>query len=746
MKRQQDMDMSPRNKRMRSSYSSHDDNGRSDYGADSRREHRDGPRDGRGKYNNIPMKDHRDYDPDRSGGRYKDDRMMNGPYGTRDPRSEFRSLVITGLSQPVPDHALRDALFKEFKKFGEFNVKVTHTPNDQRIAYVNFCYPEDARVAKSRRSEIVLFDKLCHVDPVIKSQYHQQERRRRSLSPDFNGIDHRDMDRDNYSHGSLSPGRGRSIRHDSLGRDIPPRDRGDRGDYRRGLSSSKDKFPYHLQHVNPEDDSAATRTLFVGNLDYNISENELRHIFGKFGSVQEVDIKRPGNPQGSSYAFVKFHNLDVAHKAKVAMSGKYIGKYICKIGYGKVTPTTCLWVGGLGPWIRLETLEREFDRFGVINKIEWPHGKNYSYVLYDSIDAAQAACQEMRGFSLGGSDKRLRVDFVDPSQMVMGSPQRTSDNVEFDHRREDFRGGRGGYNGSGDGGGYRNNRTDRDPDMYRNQNSRNYNNQSGRDFHEDRRKRTFDRPEERNFRSRTPTERSRDFSPPRGDQSRRHYHDNRNHSPSPNKRSIQNERQKRSTDRRTSDSDGRGSSEEMSEKPVRHVTTLGDLVKCLTSVWKGALVLKSSAFPARLFHIAGNPALADTIMKDNSTNTTMLRITQRLRLDQPKLEEVSRRLVTSGSSSYAIFLAMPTTNLAIEDPNIQQRPLKNLVTYLKQKEAAGVISLPPGTPKDKDDIGILHAFPPCEFGQGYLRGRAPDMPDEPATDDHLVIVVVRGAP
>lgn len=141
---------------------------------------------------------------------------------------------------------------------------------------------------------------------------------------------------------------------------------------------------------------------------------DLRRLFERYGEVEDIDVKRPPPGQGNAYAFIKFLNLDMAHRAKVEMSGQYIGKFQCKIGYGKATPTTRIWVGGLGPWTSLSHLEREFDRFGSIRKIDFVKGDNHAYIQYDSIDAAQAACQEMRGHALGGPDKRLRVDFADP--------------------------------------------------------------------------------------------------------------------------------------------------------------------------------------------------------------------------------------------------------------------------------------------------------------------------------------------
>lgn len=184
--------------------------------------------------------------------------------------------------------------------------------------------------------------------------------------------------------------------------------------------NKKDKFPNYLHHVQPEEDPLSTRTLFAGNLEINISEEELRRIFGKYGILEDIDIKRPAPGTGNAFAFVRFQNLDMAHRAKVELSGQYIGKFQCKIGYGKATPTTKIWVGGLGSWTSVAQLEREFDRFGAIKKIEYQKGDASANILYESIEAAQAAVKEMRGFALGGPDRKLRIDFSDVGG---GTPQ-----------------------------------------------------------------------------------------------------------------------------------------------------------------------------------------------------------------------------------------------------------------------------------------------------------------------------------
>uniref|UniRef100_A0A7M4FAM6 RRM domain-containing protein n=1 Tax=Crocodylus porosus TaxID=8502 RepID=A0A7M4FAM6_CROPO len=131
----------------------------------------------------------------------------------------------------------------------------------------------------------------------------------------------------------------------------------------------------------------ATRNLFIGNLDHNVSEVELRRAFEKYGIIEEVVIKRPARGQGGAYAFLKFQNLDMAHRAKVAMSGRVVGRNPIKIGYGKANPTTRLWVGGLGPSTSLAALAREFDRFGSIRTIDYVKGDSFHWQERPAVSA-----------------------------------------------------------------------------------------------------------------------------------------------------------------------------------------------------------------------------------------------------------------------------------------------------------------------------------------------------------------------
>lgn len=625
MRRLQDRDSPGKSKRSRTPMPRYDDSPR-DRGTPDRRDRRGG--------SNKSPSDHRrrnrDLSADRGGISTFDDYRMK--VDRSPPYNGYKVLCLSNLNHKVSDVVLRDTLHDQFSRYGDVSVKVCHE-GSERVAYVYFRTYEEAKEARHAKARMILFDKQVQVEPVLRV-------RQRSLSPEY--------------HHPVSPGSRRGIRGgiDRVPLEPRPIERGGPFPRFRRDESKKEKFPNYLHHVPPEDDDKATRTLFVGNLEVTISEADLRRIFERHGVVEDVDVKRPPPGQGNAYAFIKFLNLDMAHRAKVEMSGQYIGKFQCKIGYGKATPSTRIWVGGLGSWTSLAHLEREFDRFGAIRKIDFVKGDNHAYLQYDSIDAAQAACQEMRGFPLGGPDKRLRVDFADPDPFSYYPP---------------------GY----------------PPEPYRAP--------PPPDYIEPGWSARYDDPPRR-WEAWPPP------PPPSGGGSWRPR--SPPSPPPPSSSSANNSQQTTSSSKKV---DGAGSS-----GGAKTATSLQDIVKSCPVAWQGTLVLKNTVFPARMLHCSGESV--DSLLGDQSA----LRITQRLRLDPPKLADVERRL----AQGCAILVAMA-------DPAQPTRPLRNLVSYLKQKEAAGVIPRPP--------TRVLYAFPPCDFALQVLRRACANI--ESAEEDHLVVVV-----
>ena len=398
----------------------------------------------------------------------------------------------------------------------------------------------------------------------------------------------------------------------------------------------------------------ATRTLFAGNLELNITDAEMKKIFGRYGNLVDIDIKRPPPGTGNAFAFVRYENLDMANRAKVELSGQFIGKFQCKIGYGKANPTPKVWVGGLGSWCSESLLWKEFDRFGAIKSIDYQKGDTHAYILYEMVDAAQAAVQEMRGFPLGGPEKRLRIDFSD-IDAVLGPGDGSSPPLEANGSKRSYSGGRTSYDDQGKS------------DHYRRRDNW--------------------------------SERERSSS--RGDDDR---------------------------GRNTSDLIG--------------AQTVSDLCRRTQKVWDGGLILKNSLFPTRLHIIDGSRTIAEDYLKDEDGQNN-LKITQRLRLDQSKLDDVTKRM--NNASSHATFIGVPAS-MTIEHSNkeIASRPLRNLISYLKQKEAAGVISMTYKDDMGDSQQGVLYCFPPCEYASDLLHRHGCDLVDE-GKEDYLMVVVVCGS-
>lgn len=736
------------------------------------------------------------------------------------PESEYKTLKISELGSQLNDEEIEDGLFHEFKRFGDVSVKISRE-NDERVAFVNFRRPDDARAAKHARGKLVLYDRPLKIEtvfmnrrrsrsPVAKDSFPSGQRHhsQRPLSP--TGLGYRDYRLQQLALGRLPPPPPPHIRDLERERDFSVYDARNRQPFIPECTVFRDE-----DLVSPEDDQRANRTLFLGNLDVSVTESDLRRAFDRFGVITEVDIKRAVRGQSNTYGFIKFENLDMAHRAKAAMSGKVVGHNPIKIGYGKPTPTTRLWVGGLGPWVPLAALAKEFDRFGTIRTIDYRKGEAWAYIQYESLDAAQAACTHMRGFPLGGPDRRLRVDFADTEhhyqqqqqfmQLPLPLPHYDLVPEPFSHRLTDpvrvrerspplsarFR----------------------DRDLYSGAEWSGlgvHNRMRGAGFEPiDRLERhsrdTWSIEREQELQSRDLSRKRRplddgwrlDRSPDSNDYGlRRHgsslerspggssrdgerYSDPerlpRSGRPSPVRERLNNHNtgdKRRKTLSPTkpvscSDKDRKLKASDSSKSPARkeghseHPSSSSsnssssksnqqskDGGQRLSQVWQGVLLLKNSSFPMSLHLLEGDVGVATSLLVDGPTGgqVSQLKISQRLRLDQPKLDEVSRRIKAAGSSGYSILLAMPRKS---EDAGVQdassstERPLKNLVSYLKQKEAAGIISLPVGGSRDKDNGGVLHAFPPCEFSQQFLDASAKAFAK--SEDDYMLMVIIRGA-
>jgi len=72
--------------------------------------------------------------------------------------------------------------------------------------------------------------------------------------------------------------------------------------------------------MNPQ---AQTQKLYVGNLNFDANEDQVRELFSSFGAVEDVKIvmdRFSGRSRG--FAFVRMDSADSAGKAKDALNGQ----------------------------------------------------------------------------------------------------------------------------------------------------------------------------------------------------------------------------------------------------------------------------------------------------------------------------------------------------------------------------------------------------------------------------------------
>jgi cold-inducible RNA-binding protein len=89
--------------------------------------------------------------------------------------------------------------------------------------------------------------------------------------------------------------------------------------------------PIHAQqerNAKPE----GSMTIYVGNLDYNLSEDEIRAAFEAYGEVASVRIVRDadtGQPRG--FGYVVMTNPEEGHKAIIGLNGFQLGSRILHV-------------------------------------------------------------------------------------------------------------------------------------------------------------------------------------------------------------------------------------------------------------------------------------------------------------------------------------------------------------------------------------------------------------------------------
>jgi hypothetical protein len=155
-------------------------------------------------------------------------------------------------------------------------------------------------------------------------------------------------------------------------------------------------------------------------------------------------------------------------------------------------------------------------------------------------------------------------------------------------------------------------------------------------------------------------------------------------------------------------------------------------------VWQGLLGLKSDTASVQFFYVAGSKDLARASLPApvDAAIVPTLRIGQRMRLEETQLEGVTNKMCEP--REHCILLALPAGETQA-DVDAQSRGLRsNFITYLQLKSAAGIVNV---TGAEDNASYIVHVFPACDFANRTMSTIAPDLLDQVAEVEHMVIII-----
>ncbi|KAG2177469.1 hypothetical protein INT44_007980 [Umbelopsis vinacea] len=164
-----------------------------------------------------------------------------------------------------------------------------------------------------------------------------------------------------------------------------------------------------------------TRSLWIGNIDSSISEDDLQELFSPFGPIESLRLL-----VDKECAFINFSNVEDAVRAKDEVLGRLngrVGQCVVRVGFGKIEagiadpsvlqPTRALWIGSLPPNTTSAKLHSLFSPFGNIESARVLTHKNCGFINFDTVESAMAAKKALQHKEvLGSGTGAVRIGFA----------------------------------------------------------------------------------------------------------------------------------------------------------------------------------------------------------------------------------------------------------------------------------------------------------------------------------------------
>lgn len=171
------------------------------------------------------------------------------------------------------------------------------------------------------------------------------------------------------------------------------------------------------------------QTIFVSNLDYSVTSDQLKDFFSKIGEISDVRLVTNFKKQSKGYAYVEFTDEFPVEEAlkldRELLDGRPMFVSRCeshrsdesKIKFNVCLEKNKLFVKNLLPAVTKEMLSEVFSKHGNLKEVRIVtfrngHPKGLAYVEYLDQTSASQAVMEMDGFELEG--QKMSVSISNP--------------------------------------------------------------------------------------------------------------------------------------------------------------------------------------------------------------------------------------------------------------------------------------------------------------------------------------------
>ncbi|KAE9585343.1 hypothetical protein Lal_00018195 [Lupinus albus] len=201
-------------------------------------------------------------------------------------------------------------------------------------------------------------------------------------------------------------------------------------------------------------DSNNTGRLYVGNLPYSLTSDQLAELFGEAGTVASVEIVYDRvTDRSRGFGFVTMSSVEEAKEAIQMFDGSQVGGRTVKVNFpevprggerivmgpklrnnyrGFIDSPHKIYAGNLGWTLTSEGLKDAFDQqpgilsAKVIYERDSGRSRGFGFVTFETADDADAALEAMNGVEVQGRALRLNL----AAMRAPSSPPSVEENTE----------------------------------------------------------------------------------------------------------------------------------------------------------------------------------------------------------------------------------------------------------------------------------------------------------------------------